>query len=435
MRRLDPELVLHLNAILERFPEPTMIVGADRRILGANRRFASRVGAVRAVGRHCYEIIHHNESPCSDAERCPLRGCQANHRPFRARHLHWGPRKGIWEIVIARPILDEGGGITSVLAVFHAAERRREAAATPAMVGRSLAFENLQVLIRRIARSDVPVLLQGEPGTGKRLAARKLHEWSHRSDQRFISIDGTGLTERSFEREILGHEDETLARPRGDLLGPLQLERAGTLLLEGPGSLSRELQDKLFRIVEAGAYRSMDRSAEFPLDFRLVTTTTSNLGRLVAQRRFREDLFYLVSTLTITLPPLRERLEDLRPLIRSLLERIADADHLRVDERTLEALRDYSFPGNITELRQILEHASLMTEGDIILTEHLPETVSSRNLPYGERRFTTGIETLPRVKQRYLCRVAENFSGTRAELASHLGVSERTLYRLLRRAR
>jgi transcriptional regulator with PAS, ATPase and Fis domain len=276
-----------------------------------------------------------------------------------------------------------------------------------------------------VAQSELPVLLLGESGTGKELFARAMHEGSARARGPFVVVDCSGLTETLFESELFGYERGAFTGANQRKPGLVETAKGGTLFLDEIGDVPMAMQVKLLRLIESGTYRRVGGIETLQADFRLVAATHRPLRDMVAEKLFREDLYYRISTFPIRLPPLRERCDDIPILVDSLLARSASVSGVPIhaSKAALALLESYEWPGNVRELRNVLERARLFADDGEIRPEHLgfDVSVSLPSKPASKADDTTFEEYVKR------------FKGSRKDLASSLGVSERTLYRRLKR--
>lgn len=277
--------------------------------------------------------------------------------------------------------------------------------------------------LQRAAPAQIPVLLQGESGTGKELFARAIHMGSPRANGPLVVVDCTGLTESLFESELFGYEKGAFTGANQRKIGLAEAAHGGTLFLDEIGEVPLAMQVKLLRLIESGSFRPVGSLRTVHSDFRLVSATHKPLKKMVAEGTFREDLYYRISGFPIRLPALRERVEDLPLLAESLLQRMSGKP-TSLTEQALKQLGLHAFPGNIRELRNILERARLFADDGLIRPEHLPEDVVPQQVNVNSGR---GRNDLSEVAQ-----ALEQFKGPRSELARHLGLSERTLYRRLK---
>ncbi|MBF8764024.1 sigma-54-dependent Fis family transcriptional regulator [Pseudomonas putida] len=419
--------VLALVSFLEHDVLPAIVLDTDYNILAANAAYRRQFGQDQQapLGQKCHKVSHHYHVPCDQAgEDCPMRKAWSSKVPERVLHVHHTPRGPEHVDVELRPILDEQG---RVIAFVERLTRIVIASAQPqeqGLVGQAPAFKAALASLQRAAPADIPVLLQGESGTGKELFARALHMGSPRADGPLVVVDCTSLTEALFESELFGYEKGAFTGAHQRKTGLAEAAHGGTLFLDEIGEVPLAMQVKLLRLIETGSFRPVGSLRTVHSDFRLVSATHKPLRQMVADGTFREDLYYRISGFPIRMPALRERSEDLPLLIQSLLKRIAGPSAPTLGDAALDQLMMYPFPGNIRELRNILERARLFADEGVIEPEHLPEDVVS--LPAEVRANAS--------RPADLIQVLSHFKGSRSELAKYLGISERTLYRRLKAA-
>ncbi|WP_342650080.1 sigma 54-interacting transcriptional regulator [Pseudomonas sp. REB1044] len=419
--------ILALVSYLEHDALPSIVLDTDYNILAANaayrRQFAIEDRA--PLGEKCHRVSHHYAVPCDQAgEHCPMRKAWDSKVPERVLHIHHTPRGPEHVDVELRPILDEQG---RVVAFVERLTSITLAAAQPqqqGLVGQSSAFKAALASLQRAAPAQIPVLLQGESGTGKELFARALHLGSPRANGPLVVVDCTGLTESLFESELFGYEKGAFTGATQRKIGLAEAAHGGTLFLDEIGEVPLAMQVKLLRLIETGSFRPVGSLRTVHSDFRLVSATHKPLKAMVADGSFREDLYYRISGFPIRLPALRERVEDLPLLIDSLLQRIAGKGKAQVDTDALERLSLHPFPGNIRELRNLLERAWLFADDGVIRANHLLDEGGA------QAPLSTNKRELHELKA--LAQALDSFNGSRRELAKQLGMSERTLYRRLR---
>ncbi len=431
-----------LPGILKSLNQPAAVIGADFRIVAANAAYRERfAGGDTVCGRKCHEVSHGYRRPCEEVGvSCPVRQSLRTRTACRVLHVHQTGDGDVQEEVATYPVEGENGAVGAFLEILTpiAVGTRAHGAGRPRLVGRSPAFHGMLDLVNRVAPTDSPVLLLGESGTGKELVARAIHETGRRAGARFVPLDCSGLTETLFESELFGHERGAFTGATGRKLGLVESCDGGTLFLDEIGDVPLSMQVKLLRLIETGTFRRVGSTELRRTDFRLVCATHRDLRRMMEAEQFRHDLFYRIATFPIRLPPLRERLEDLPVLVEALREELRLCNKVRIPDEVLRALGAYDFPGNVRELRNVLERACLLADGGEIEVAHLPERIraaASSAPPPSASAAPSGIVPLSEHESRYLRRVLASFRGDKKQLARSLGLSERTLYRKLRAVR
>lgn len=427
-----------LVALLEAIAEPALLIDIDRKILAANREFGEAfLGSEDPVGRQCFDVLHGRDSVCSLADGdCPLRQCLSERKVTRAFHVHKSGSGEAHTEIEMRPLLDQDGEIDSLLQIVRPLRVTSATANRDRLVGRSPAFLRLLKDLHRIGPTNKPVMVVGEPGSGKELVAQTLHQLSPRAQGPFVPVDCSSLHEWQFERELLGHVAGAFPGASESNPGFIGAAAEGTLLLDEISALAGSLQPKLQRLLDRGFYYQEGGTEPRAIDCRLICTTEHDLRDLVEAKTFRDELRLQLSVFPIEVPPLRQRIDDLPLLIESLLLDIDTADRCGgLSRAALHTLERCSFPGNVRELRGILERACLMAEGGLIEPEHLPpdchgEAAQSQPL---ELRFDGDVIPLNDLDGHYIEWAASKLRCNHRDLARILGISERTLYRKLSR--
>ncbi len=423
--------MLALMSYLEHDAQPTILLDTDYNILAANTAYQRQFGVEGKphVGAKCYRVSHQFAVPCDQAgEHCPMRKAFETRLPERLLHIHHTPRGPEHVDVELRPILGDTGQVVAYVERLSSVAVASVQPQQKGLVGRSPAFNAALSALQRAAPSQIPVLLQGESGTGKELFARALHDGSPRAGGPLVVVDCTGLTETLLESELFGYEKGAFTGALQRKIGLAEAAHGGTLFLDEIGEVPLAMQVKLLRLIESGSFRPVGSLRTVHSDFRLVSATHKPLKEMVAAGTFRQDLYYRISAFPIRLPALRERSDDLPLLIDSLLQRLAPGAVPRVAPQALERLGLYAYPGNIRELRNILERARLFSDDGVIRVEDLPEELRA-----GSAATTTQPSRRRAGKDlEQLAHALEVFEGSRSELAKALGLSERTLYRRLK---
>lgn len=422
-----------LIAFMDTLSEPRILVDMEYRILAANSAYRREYEAPPdLVGRTCFEVSHHYDRPCDQCgESCPLRTALKTGQTSRVLHLHHTPQGEVHVDVELVPIPDETGRVAYFIETLsRLSGGLDERGRVGGMVGRSSAFNRMLEMLARAAPAMTPVMLLGESGTGKELAAQALHELSPRRDKPFVPVDCSGMTETLFESELFGYEKGAFTGASQRKIGLVEAAAGGTLFLDELGDIPLNLQVKFLRLLETGTFRRVGGVETLRADFRLVTATHRAVRQMVEEGSFRRDLYYRISAFPVHLPALRERRDDLGILVDNLLNRLAGERRFRMSSAAMARLMAYDFPGNIRELRNILERAVLLADGDEIRPEHLSDELEiARPLPHGP--MIDEIVPLDEMERRYIRWALERLEGDKSGLAARLGVSERTLYRKL----
>ncbi|WP_298599533.1 sigma 54-interacting transcriptional regulator [uncultured Zoogloea sp.] len=431
-----PQPLPELVSFLETLPEPHILCDRSYRILAANAAYRANCGpGADLIGRKCFEVSHRYPVPCDQAgESCPLARSLVSGQRERVVHLHHTSTGESYENIELSPIRGSDGEIAWFIEKLEPLPGARGLAGTQGLLGRAPAFRHMLELVARVAPSDATVLLQGESGTGKELVAQAIHEASRRSARPFVAVDCSGLTETLFESELFGHERGAFTGASARKIGLVEAASGGTLFLDELGDIPLPMQVKLLRLLETGTYRRVGSTELIRADIRLISATHQPLKALVAQGRFRQDLFYRVNAFPICLPALRERPDDIPLLAEALLGRVAPERKLKLAADALACLQAYDYPGNVRELRNILERASLMCDGDTVQRRHLPEELCEpgRAPAVAPPPRLAAPETPRELSDAELASLVRGYRGSRKALAAELGLSERTLYRRIK---
>ncbi len=301
------------------------------------------------------------------------------------------------------------------------------------LVGSSGGMVEVYKMIARVAETDSTVLIQGESGTGKELIARAIHANSGRSGGPFVAIDTGSLAETLLESELFGHERGAFTGAIATKKGLLEQANLGTCFLDEIADLSPMMQSKLLRAIQEREIRRVGSETPRAIDVRIIAATKKALKPLVEAGTFREDLFYRLEVITIVLPPLRDRIEDIPLLSRYFVDKFGRTKERPVtglSPDTIPLLTRYAWPGNVRELEHVIERAIALTPYPIITPEDLPETI--RTAPVHIQARARGWETLHDMEKNYILRVLEAHHQDHGEAADILGIHRKTLFRKLR---
>jgi transcriptional regulator with PAS, ATPase and Fis domain len=449
---------IDFQSLVETHEQPFLIIDGEYRIVAVNEAYqrAYDMGADKIIGKLCYELTHGNDRPCFEyGEDCPHRRIiHEKESQCLCTHIHLDGDKGDRHVRIKAYRLC---GVEGEMYLGESIELIPEATRVTdpvRMTGSSQAFQHLLGQLKRAALSDAPVLLEGETGTGKDLAARFIHQQSRRNGKPFLTVDCTVFTEPLFEAEVFGHARGAFTGSVGERAGLFEAADGGTLFLDEIGEISATLQAKLLRVIETGDFRRVGSNRNRHTNTRIICATNRRLGRDVDAKQFREDLYYRVACIHIGMPSLRERSEDVPVLAEALLRRIGSLTGQRftLSDSALAELKRYHYPGNIRELRNILSAAaSWSPDGKIDrdkiaqivdnlqsrrdgVTENENESVSppsSRPAAPQQSAEPGQLSTLEEIELRHIQSLLRRCT-SRRELAAALGISERSVYRKLK---
>jgi DNA-binding NtrC family response regulator len=357
-------------------------------------------------------------------------------------------REGAWDFIskpfkvqevvaIARRALEQDRNSSD-------AERRAEQISGPyeqgGLLGRSPVMIGLYKEIARVAPTRSTILIVGESGAGKELVARSIHQHSTRSGGSFVAVNCGALTETLLEAELFGHVRGAFTGAVGDRKGLWEEAAGGTLFLDEVGETSPAFQVKLLRALQEGEIRRVGASKTTQVDARILAATNRNLEQDVKAGKFREDLFYRLSVVTLRVPALKERRTDIPLLAERFLAMVLDREghkQLTLSEETIRTLVAYNWPGNVRELESAIEYAVLHARGHAIAPEDLPEKLQSAQVRAAARAPLSALfEDLPaldELERRYLLYILEIAGGNRTRAAEILGIDRRTLYRMIER--
>src|ERR1700694_193053 len=304
------------------------------------------------------------------------------------------------------------------------------------LFGKSLAMRRVLTSIERLAESSASVIITGESGTGKELAARTIHQLSSRKNAPFIGINCAAIPQTLMESELFAHERGAFTGADRRREGCFELANGGTLLLDEITEMKPELQAKLLRVIEERKLRRIGGTSEVDLDVRVLAASNRDLERAMHSGNLREDLYYRLNVFTIEMPPLCQRLEDLPLLIESFLQHFAELNHKQisgVDEEGLAALKAHPWPGNVRQLRNVIERASVLCRGPLITIGDLPaefKTDGQKATGLFQIRLGTSLDD---VERELISRTLEFAGGNKTRAAEILGITAKTLYNRLER--
>ena len=302
------------------------------------------------------------------------------------------------------------------------------------IIGESAALGSVLDRVAKVARTDSTVFIQGESGTGKELVARAIHDQSDRRDGPFIKVNCGALSETLLESEIFGHEKGSFTGAVKRKIGRFELANGGTLFLDEIGDVSAGLQLKLLRVLQEREFERVGGEQTIRVDVRVVSATHQDLQALVAEGRFREDLYYRLHIVPIELPPLRDRVDDVPLLATAFLDKLRARTRSSVaglSDAALSCLRRYHWPGNVRELQNVIEQALVFAEGDLIDVADLPRAIRGED-GGGRPMVTLGGRSLPEllkeIERDLIVKAYDEAGGVKTETARLLGIKTSALY-------
>jgi two-component system, NtrC family, response regulator AtoC len=455
--------VFELQSLVDSHRHPFVVIDRKYRILAINKAYEKTYGAgkARKIGLPCYKISHDYDAPCCrSGEDCPHEYLFRHGEPHSCIQIHYDEQRRMHQVRVTAHPLRSGSGelfMGELIEPLTAFEETK--VDCNRMVGQARTFTACMEQLKLVAATAAPVLLQGETGTGKELAASFIHEHSPRRENPFLTVDCTSLTDTLFEAEVFGHARGAYTGSIGEKAGLFEQADCGTLFLDEVGELPMNQQAKLLRILETGQFRRVGGRGNRKVDVRIICASNRHLWEAVQASTFREDLYYRIACLTVRLPNLRERLEDIPLLAKSLLEPVNHTMRRRhvLAPDALERLKTYHYPGNIRELRNILYvaathssdetiHAGMIDSviGQMARNQASPKPSAAESTtppapaespvgPLNKRVNGYGSSSLVDVEARHIRKLLDRYAGNRRQVASDLGISERTLYRKLKK--
>jgi len=297
------------------------------------------------------------------------------------------------------------------------------------LLGRSAAMQRLFEQIRNAAGSEAPILIYGESGTGKELVANAIHKLSRRKDGPFITMNCASLNENLLESELFGHKKGAFTGAISDRMGRFEAADNGTILLDEIGDMPMIMQAKLLRVLEEKVVERVGEHRPISVNVRVISATNKDLNNLVAQNKFREDLFYRVNSILIQTPPLRENVEDIPMLAFHYLKKISvinNKDIRSISPQAMEIMGNYSWPGNVRQLINALEHSAITCKGDTIEVSDLPDYI------FHNKKMEDLEGSGNRIDKEKIRSALSMYKGNRTLAAKHLGISRVTLWKKIK---
>ena len=422
--------------IFQSISDGVFTVDKDRVITSFNRAAEQITGfdADEALGRHCFDIFR--TEFCHT--RCPLKDTLRNLEPVENARVSILTKEGCeLPISVTTALLRDDAGIAvgaveffrdlSDLEDLHRRLDERKALEDIVSVNREM--HELVQLLPDVAKSECNVLIQGSSGSGKELVAQVIHNLSPRKYGPYIKINCAALPVTLLESELFGYVKGAFTDAKRDKPGQFCLANGGTLLLDEISEMDPSLQVKLLRVLNNGEYQPLGSTKTFHTDARILAATNADLQERIASGSFREDLYFRINVVNLRIPPLRERPADIPLLADHFIKKFRTKTRRpirRVAPEALAALRRYSFPGNVRELENAIEHAFVMCHGEEIELQHLPASITQ------EASLVTGMTREKRSEREVIEEILQRHGGNRTRAAEELGIHRSTLWRKLR---
>ncbi|WP_342042870.1 sigma-54 interaction domain-containing protein [Bacillus sp. OTU2372] len=316
------------------------------------------------------------------------------------------------------------------------------------IIGKNRGLKEVVYVAERVSESDLPILVTGESGTGKELFAQAIHNKSNRFSRAFIPVNCAAIPSSLLESELFGYGEGAFTNAKkGGKIGLFEMANNGTIFLDEIGDMSYDLQAKLLRVLQEKKIRRIGETSERNIDVRIIAATHRDLEQLVKKNRFREDLFYRLNVISLHIPPLRDRKEDIPDIVQFLLKS-TEINLLQnkfpasysIENQTMNFLQRYEWPGNVRELKNVMDYATCMAEGTVIKIDHLPEIITKKNVPFiesGESPINQTLqEAMVAAERNFIQYTIKRFGHDieeKKKAANVLGISLATLYNKLKR--
>ena len=433
-----------MEAIFNSRMEGTFTIDLNWKITSFNRAAEKITGfsALEAMNKKCYEIFR--SSKCKNG--CHMITTMTNKQPTNSNELLITSKKNqkVPVRVNSAPLYDGEGNQIGAVETFqdiseikNLTSQLEERFHFQNIIGRSKPMQQIYELMGNVIQSDSNILITGESGTGKEIVARAIHINSERKSEPFMAINCSAFAETLLESELFGHEKGSFTGAIKTKQGRFELAGEGTLFIDEIGDLTLPTQVKLLRVLESRQFERVGGTQTIKLKARLITATNKDLEREIKSGRFRADLFYRINVINIKLPPLRERIEDLLPLISYFMEKFGKKFNKDIKSITPSAsriLKNYRWPGNIRELENVLEHAFVVCQTNAIDTEHLPERLwSVLDDNYDNVEPFTGEKKIRTAEKSFIIDTLRRNKGNRKKTAEALGIDRTTLWRKMKK--
>jgi PAS domain S-box-containing protein len=427
------------KVILESISDGVFTIDYNWKITSFNRAAEEITGISRkdAIGRHCWEVFRSNM--CE--QDCALKRTMEEGRPFinSAGYIINREKKKIPITASTSLLIDKNGDIIGGIETFRdhsLVEQLRKELSTKFkvqdIISNSDAMKTIFNILPQVSDSDSSVLIEGDTGTGKELFARAIHNMSHRKDKPFIAINCGALPDTLLESELFGYKKGAFTNAMKDKPGQFALADGGTIFLDEIGDTSPAFQVSLLRVLQEHEFTPLGALAQEQTNIRIIAATNKRLSDLVSQNRFRQDLYYRINVIRLSLPPLRHRMEDIPLLVERFIQKlnIRQGKFIQgIDKKVLQAFMSHEFPGNIRELENIIEHAFVLCSEGYIKLNHLPSFLSLPSTINEEKNS----DPVKSAQIKLITDALARNNYNRSAAAHDLGIHKSTLFRRIKK--
>ncbi|MFZ5515388.1 MAG: sigma-54 interaction domain-containing protein [Candidatus Zhuqueibacterota bacterium] len=433
--------VTHTNIILDSIADGVFTVDCDFRITSFNKAAEKITGVSRddALGSTCRDVFHSN---ICDSQ-CALKRSIEINQPIVNKSIYIVNAQGnqLPVSISAAPLKDANGAIIGGVETFRdmseVTELRKQLEqkfSFQDIISKNRKFQKIFHILPDIADSESTVLILGESGTGKELFVRAIHNLSQRNKKPLIIVNSGALPDTLLESELFGYKAGAFTDAKKDKPGRFALAQGGTLFLDEIGDISPALQVKLLRVLQDRIYEPLGGTQSLKADVRIIAATHRDLTKMVAEGSFREDLFYRLNVVTLLLPPLAERKEDIPLLVEHFIQRfnrLKSKNIASVSDEVLATLMRHDFPGNVRELENIIEYAFILCRGDTIHVQHLPEPLQPKTLV--DEQDVGAVLSLDAIQKRAVEQALIRNNWKKMATARELKIDKGTLRRMIQR--
>ena len=428
---------IELQSIIDAQDNPFVLIDENYTIVSANKAYCETYGISEEdiVGCKCHKVSHHSDVPChQNGEDCPHKQVFDTGLPHQVLHIHYDKHDRQDRVRIkGSPVRGSDGELYLGEAVFRLAQSSDLDCGEQGIMGKSPAFLAFLEQLTRAAETTASVLLVGESGVGKDLAAQYIHKSSAQQGYSFVQLPCTTIGESVFESELFGHERGAFNGCVGRRFGMFESADGGTLFIDDVDEIPMTVQGRLLRALESGSFRRIGGRETLNADVRIVSATSKNLLKMVEDGKFRADLYYRLAGIKIKIPPLRDRSSDIPALANELLKRMDTTGnkHYSINETAMRKLVDHAYPGNVRELKNILQQAAMLSTNGIITPELIELDMLTSEFNPNRRLSDNANVSIKELEAKHIADLLAKHGGHRRKVADELGISERTLYRKL----